>query len=76
LFDLKVYGLDKFPEDKKIPLAGILYSKDKKEATLSEIEHILKTIYCGPVGVEFSHLEVKASYLFFVSLNLFSRCVI
>jgi 2-oxoglutarate dehydrogenase complex dehydrogenase (E1) component-like enzyme len=62
ILDPSLYGVDKLPADAKIPLAGLLSVKGKTHATPAEITQLLRDMYCGTIGVEYTHAEVTKSY--------------
>ena len=49
-----LYGLT---DGERYDLHGILYA-GAQEASLSELQTIVSEMYCGPLSVEFQHLQV------------------
>jgi 2-oxoglutarate dehydrogenase E1 component len=52
--DPKTYGFTEADMDKPIFIDNVL---GRETATLREIMQILRTTYCGPIGVEFMHIQ-------------------
>src|ERR1700760_3696506 len=52
--DPKTYGFTEADMDKPIFIDNVL---GRETATLREIMHILRQTYCGPIGVEFMHIQ-------------------
>lgn len=60
------YGLDL---SERVSFQNLLRT-EKKEGTVSEAVEFLKNVYSGPIGVEFTHLEVLNLISVFAGLRL------
>lgn len=58
------FGIDDNIKNNVLNVEGIMFY-DKKKASLSEIIDYLKYVYCGPIGVEFLHLENREERTWF-----------